>query len=305
VRTFLHALIGLTTVVFSGQAAGRALAQDRLEPADAVRLVAQPGTRFTQTDHGIEMWGGRGLLRTNRFYADFVLRFQFQLVEPDTEAVVFVRSMFANAAESPAVGYRVHLSGRAKGSRRLGRVSGWRQRYSTEPTAAVSEPLAPGDWHDCELRVVGSALTVRIDEMETTRAANLEQLVGYVGFKGERGRILIRRVQIEALPASSRSSPQIPFQLTDDLEAPTVIKDMRPAYSLETMRDRVQGTVVMRIVIRDDGTVGDVDVIKPLHPDLDQSAVAAARHWLFRPATKGGQPVAVFVTLEMNFRIQR
>ena len=66
-----------------------------------------------------------------------------------------------------------------------------------------------------------------------------------------------------------------------------------PAYPLELMSDRIEGTVVLYAVIHSDGTVGEVRVLEGVESQLDENAMAALKHWKFRPGNRGGVPVDV------------
>ena len=87
---------------------------------------------------------------------------------------------------------------------------------------------------------------------------------------------------------------------------PSVLRDVKPRYTTEAMRARIQGTVLVRAIVRPDGTVGDVRVVRSLDPvfGLDQEAVRAATQWLFRPALIGGRPIATAVTIELVFSLR-
>lgn len=86
---------------------------------------------------------------------------------------------------------------------------------------------------------------------------------------------------------------------------PKVIKEVQPKYTSDAMRAKIQGDVELEMIIRKDGTVGDVRIVKSLDASsgLDQSAVAAARAWVFQPATRQGQPVDYRARLVLTFRI--
>jgi protein TonB len=59
----------------------------------------------------------------------------------------------------------------------------------------------------------------------------------------------------------------------------------------------------MRITAQ--GTVADVQVERSAgHPDLDQSALEAVRRWRFEPARRGGEAVAVWVIIPVEFKLQ-
>lgn len=57
-------------------------------------------------------------------------------------------------------------------------------------------------------------------------------------------------------------------------------------------RARIRGEVVLELAIDETGHVVDVEVIQGLPLGITESAVRAARHWRYRPATRGGEPVA-------------
>jgi protein TonB len=272
-------------------------------PPESRHWIAHGSLSYSQSSDGIEIRSGRGVLRTDRFYVDLTMRFQFQLLEPSTEALVFVRSLFPSPTRLPEVGYRIHLSESAHGDKAHGRVTGWSGKYAAAPVveAALS---GGGGWHECEIRIVGSTLSARVDSIETTRVADLSQFVGYVGFQVGAGRLRIKDVQIEALPTASDGFPEVAAKLGEGIRNPTVAKEVRPVYSMEAVRDRIQGVVKLEMVVREDGTVGDVRVISSLHHDLDASAVAAARQWRFRPATKDGREISVVVNLELSFKLK-
>ena len=87
---------------------------------------------------------------------------------------------------------------------------------------------------------------------------------------------------------------------------PRVLHEERPQYTSDAMRAKVQGTVLLECVVRPDGSVGDVQVIRSLDPTfgLDQQAVMAARKWRFAPGTRLGEPVAVLITIELTFTLR-
>jgi TonB family protein len=84
---------------------------------------------------------------------------------------------------------------------------------------------------------------------------------------------------------------------------PTPIKRVNPRYTSEALRAKIQGDVDIEVVVQKDGTVGEVRVTKSLDPALDEQAIAAARQWVFNPATKNGEPVEYTCTLSLVFRI--
>ena len=87
---------------------------------------------------------------------------------------------------------------------------------------------------------------------------------------------------------------------------PRVIREVKPQYTSDAMRAKVQGTVLLECVVRPDGAIGDVQVIRSLDSTfgLDQEAIKAAKLWRFAPGTRLGEPVSVLVTIELTFTLR-
>lgn len=87
---------------------------------------------------------------------------------------------------------------------------------------------------------------------------------------------------------------------------PQLVREVKPAYTADAMRAKIQGVVWLECVVLPDGTVGEVRVIKSLDPTfgLDQEAVRAARQWRFIPGTRFGEPVPVLITIELTFTLR-
>jgi TonB family protein len=87
-----------------------------------------------------------------------------------------------------------------------------------------------------------------------------------------------------------------------ELVYPSTVQQVDPGYPLELMKQNVQGTVVLSAVIRSDGSVGDVRVLRGIDDRLDQYASAALARWRFRPASRNGDPVALQTVVMIPFR---
>jgi TonB family protein len=95
-----------------------------------------------------------------------------------------------------------------------------------------------------------------------------------------------------------------PYRPGSGIEPPSLLKEVKPDYSEEARRRGVEGDVVMEIVVRRDGSVGDVRVLQGLGQGLDERAIAAVRRWRFAPATRRGVPVDVLVEVAMEFKLR-
>lgn len=95
------------------------------------------------------------------------------------------------------------------------------------------------------------------------------------------------------------------YEVGSGVSQPTVLREVKPAYTAEAIRNRIQGIVRLAVVVLADGTVGEVTVLRSLDSTfgLDAQAVLAAKQWLFNPGMKDGQAVAVRITIEMTFSL--
>ena len=87
---------------------------------------------------------------------------------------------------------------------------------------------------------------------------------------------------------------------------PSLIVEVKPAYTAEAMRARIEGVVELEIVVLADGTVGRVTLTRSLDArfGLDEEAIKAVRRWRFDPAKLAGKPVTVRVPVEVSFRLR-
>ncbi len=96
------------------------------------------------------------------------------------------------------------------------------------------------------------------------------------------------------------------FHLGNDVTRPTLVREVKPAYTSDAMRARLQGSVFLECVVRPDGSVGQVKILRSLDSafGLDLEAIKAARQWRFRPGTRRGEPVPVLVTIQLDFSLR-
>jgi TonB family protein len=93
-----------------------------------------------------------------------------------------------------------------------------------------------------------------------------------------------------------------PDETKGDLSAPEATQKVDPAYPMELMRRNIQGTVTLYAVIRNDGSVSDVRVLRGVDDQLDQYARSALARWHFRPATKNGAAVDLEAVVMIPFK---
>jgi TonB family protein len=90
------------------------------------------------------------------------------------------------------------------------------------------------------------------------------------------------------------------------VETPRLLREVKPQYTAQAMRAKIQGEVLLECIVMPNGDVGNIRVVRSLDSTfgLDQEAIKAARQWRFAPGTKQGQPVPVLVTIAIAFTLR-
>ena len=85
---------------------------------------------------------------------------------------------------------------------------------------------------------------------------------------------------------------------------PTVLYSIDPEFSDEARRAKYQGVCLIAVIVDAQGNPQNPRVVRALGMGLDEKALEAVRKYKFKPALRGGRtPVAVLITIEVNFRL--
>jgi TonB family protein len=106
---------------------------------------------------------------------------------------------------------------------------------------------------------------------------------------------------VEALPGR-----QDPVQPGKGVQMPRVVREVKPEYTPEALKAKIQGSVIMSVVVEADGSVGRVAVVQSLDQTygLDEQALTAMTQWSFEPGRNDGNTVPVEVQVEMTFTLK-
>ena len=100
----------------------------------------------------------------------------------------------------------------------------------------------------------------------------------------------------EPTEAPARSLP------SDGVEtAPKIQSLVEPVYPPFALRARIHGVVILRVLVGENGTPLDIEVVQGGGGGLTEAAVAAVRRWKFEPARKNGTPVRAWTTVPIPF----
>ncbi len=91
---------------------------------------------------------------------------------------------------------------------------------------------------------------------------------------------------------------------TELLIPPELVEDTSPLYTKSAFNRGIEGRVILRIIIRKDGSIGAIRLHQRLDNGLDDAALAAVKTWKFKPASVDGAPINVLADVEVDFTLQ-
>ncbi len=115
-----------------------------------------------------------------------------------------------------------------------------------------------------------------------------------------------------SVKAAAKQTPNAPVSSADDKQTiERMTKDLRPTithvekakYTEIARTNALQGTVILQAVFTRNREIQDIRVVRGLPDGLTHKAIEAAKKIEFKPATKGGEPVSVWVNLEFTFNL--
>lgn len=96
------------------------------------------------------------------------------------------------------------------------------------------------------------------------------------------------------------------YDVGNGVTEPKLIREVKPQYTADAMRAKVQGEVELEAVVNPDGSVDRIRVTRSLDRTfgLDEQAIKAVRQWRFVPGMLKGQPVPVRVSVVLDFTLR-
>src|SRR5580692_8390676 len=103
--------------------------------------------------------------------------------------------------------------------------------------------------------------------------------------------------------AAQDDPPEGAYRVGAGITPPHVVSKNEPEYSEEARNARLEGTVILSLVVDASGVPRSLRVLKGLGLGLDEKALAAVGTWHFAPGQKEGTPVPILATVQLNFRL--
>ena len=180
-----------------------------------------------------------------------------------------------------------------------------------QPTPKPVEPPPPAPRPDITPQVVAPVVTASTDPRDRagvpaeTAPPTESQGSGTGGGVGSgKGTGIGEGTGAGIGPGSGGGTGGGPYRPGSGISPPQVLREVKPEYTEEARRRNLEGDVVLEIVVRRDGSVGDVKVVQGLGGGLDRRAIDAVRQWQFSPAKRFGSPVDVLVEVAVEFRLR-
>jgi TonB family protein len=89
----------------------------------------------------------------------------------------------------------------------------------------------------------------------------------------------------------------------NQVAAPRIISKVEPQYAEEARVNKLQGSILLTLVVDPTGMPTQIAVLRPLGMGLDEKAIEAISQWRFTPGQKNGAPVPVYTQVEMTFHL--
>jgi TonB family protein len=105
-------------------------------------------------------------------------------------------------------------------------------------------------------------------------------------------------------PGSGGGTGGGPYRPGSGIEAPQLLREVKADYTEDARQRGLSGDVVLEIVVRRDGSVGDIKILQGLGGGLNDRAVQAVRQWRFAPARRQGAAVDVIVEVAVEFKLR-
>ena len=114
---------------------------------------------------------------------------------------------------------------------------------------------------------------------------------------------IIEMLQAAALAQGKGVLSQAPLGSPEPALPPRIVESVPAPYTESALANGVEGTVVLMVLVRRDGSVGAASISKGLEASLDRSAQRTVKEWKFAPAMRGGKTVEVVLEVAVRFQL--
>lgn len=176
------------------------------------------------------------------------------------------------------------------------------QEPRTVPSGPAGAATTVGDESIEEsLTAVATGQEEAATEVERT-AQHLEELIAKVAALQEGLQTLLADLRTESDDPVRSAAADAPIRIGGDVRPPRKIHDAPPTYPPAARAAGIEGVVILDATIDPTGAVDDIEVLQSV-PELDQAAIDAVEQWRWEPTLVDGEPVAILMTVTINFML--
>lgn len=115
--------------------------------------------------------------------------------------------------------------------------------------------------------------------------------------KEEKGQLAAEQIGRGQLPSTGV------YRIGGEVSPPVCRSCPDPSYSRAARAAKIEGTVILWGIVNKEGRVVNLRIARPFGVGLDDAAVQTVQRWKLEPARRDGEPVAVYMTIEVNFTL--
>lgn len=167
----------------------------------------------------------------------------------------------------------------------------------TDEKVRIEIETRPGETTLAEATAALARVFVTDEEFSGTGVA--ERLGSY--FSSQQDTAALDSLEPNDAEIRDRSKPV--YVIDKNTTAPMCVFCLDPQYTEEARRAKLEGAIILSCVVNAGGEAERIRVRKPLGKGLDEEAVKAVQKWRFKPALREGRSVAVYMVIEINFRL--
>jgi TonB family protein len=237
-----------------------------------------------------------------RIYSDLVLHLSFRLRSRDARLGVLFRGRWEQRQGTldADYGYEWWLkSGKSPDVHLVIQRPEETVRVPNRDPGVRDAMLPVDEWQSLSVLATADRFQVWLNGSRIAEAWGGPVRAGLVGLRALDGAVEVRRAALRDLTREPLFEQALEAGV--HLDAPRLVKDVRPRYVASAIRRKVAGEVVVECVVREDGSVGAVRLVHSLDPDLDAETLSAVRQWQFEPPRRDGEPVKVRFAITIEF----
>jgi len=159
------------------------------------------------------------------------------------------------------------------------------------PARRAETPIKPASNPDAAPTTAPDAITPEVERPPYDQTVDTDRTSTVVGV-----------FDVQPPQAPPAAEPSAPMRVGGQVRPPAKLAEQPLVYPPMAISARVEGTVIIEATIGTDGRVSNAKVLRG-KPLLDQAALDAVRTWQYTPTLLNGVPVAVIMTVVVQFRL--